>query len=117
MTLMLGQLKQYICREKARVASAMLAMEVQASEVRLHWREPQEGDKLRYRHSQELQGKGQEGSEDGHSMHSSCEALRQMMQSFAPPETFIAAIAHLHVHETRPLPNVTPAKGQDPAKR
>ena len=91
----------------------MLVMDVQASEVRLHWREPQEGDKLRYRQSQEvLMTSGPEGDAPvSHGVPS--QALRHMMLSLAPPETFIAAVANCHVHETRIDPREHMLKGQD----
>ena len=88
------------------MSSAMLVMDMQASDVRLHWREPQEGDKLRYRQSQEgfaKQGTDTAKGECGDSGNSS-EALRQMMLSLTPPENFIAAFSQVHLHETRPDP-------------
>lgn len=81
----------------------MLAMDMQATGVRLYWREPQEGDKLRYRQSQEgfsKQGDNASRAECQDS-GSSSEALRQMMLSLTPPETFIAAFSQVHLQETR----------------
>ena len=43
-----------LCREEAKVATALLQMDLQASEVRLRWKDGLEGDKLRYRQSQDL---------------------------------------------------------------
>lgn len=42
------------CREGTRVASALLHMDLQSSEVRLRWKDGVEGDKTRFRHSQEM---------------------------------------------------------------
>lgn len=91
-------------------------MDVQASGVRLHWREPQEVDKLRYRQSQEVQSQAREegANSDG---HDTSEALRHMMQSLAPPETFIALASQLHVHEARPDPRQSAAQGLPEPKR
>lgn len=99
------------------MASAMLQMDVQSSEVRLHWREPQEGDKLRYRQSQEVQAHEESVQAERQASAGSSEALRHMMRSFGPPETFIAAVSCLKVQETRPDPRETAAKDLGFVKR
>ena len=85
------------------MSSAMLVMDMQASDVRLQWREPHEVDKLRYRQSQEGFSKlGDNASRaECEDSGNSSEALRHMMLSLTPPETFIAAFSHVHLHETR----------------
>ena len=108
-----------MCREKARVSSAMLVMDMQAKNVRLHWREPHEGDKLRYRQSQEGFSTLGDNASRGECEDSgnSREALRHMMLSLTPPETFIAAFSRVHLHETRADPRQLTRRAADFEKR
>ena len=97
----------------------MLIMDMQATDVKLHWREPQEGDKLKYRQSQEGFAKvgGQASRALCDDSGSSSEALRHMMLSLTPPETFIAAFAQVRLHETRVDPRQLTAQDIDFEKR
>ena len=98
-----------------RTTSALLDMDVQASRVRLNWKDATEWDKQRYRQSQEQLMRTQDrGVADSSRVSTAATvALRTLMHNASASETFIAAIGHLHVHESRRDPREYAAADSD----
>lgn len=99
------------------VKSAVLEINLDASDVLLRWRESEDEDRHHFRQSQDLLSKFQDSGSPSvaHASSRTFKLLRLLMAGPSTTETFIAAIAHLKISQTLEDPQLTKGGG-DPAK-
>ena len=95
----------------------MFKLKLQASEVQLHWKQHREGDKLRFRQTQEQAARLQQdnpNNPDNPSTTYPDGSLRYLMTDLTSHEVFVAAVSHLSLNKTRPDRQTTEANKGGP---